>query len=170
MTIFISYPMYFDALRRNINSKNQKSIIKWSFWPQNWSFSPKSAGDRQIEGNAQILGQNDHLMIIFWFFALIFVISAPKHIGYDMKIVTFRTLFFRPLLENNKKRKNFIHSVHDRFRDHRLIKIIHQKNLVKVIDWKVFALNYTRFRFLGIFWNCVRFWSFFVENGILRGY
>ena len=38
VTIFISYPMYFGALRTNINSKNQKSIIKWSFWPQNWAF------------------------------------------------------------------------------------------------------------------------------------
>ena len=170
MAIFISYPMYFDALRTNINSKNQKSIIKWSFWPQNWSFSPKSASDRQIGGNAQILAQNDHLMILFWFFELIFVLSAPKYIGYDIKIVTFRKLFFRPLLKNNKKRKNFINSVHDHFRDKRLIKMIYQKNLVKVIDWEVFALNHTWFQFLRIFWNCVRFWSFFVENGILRGY
>ena len=26
MTIFISYPMYFDALRTNINSKNEKKV------------------------------------------------------------------------------------------------------------------------------------------------
>ena len=107
-------------------------------------------------------------MILFWFFELIFVLSAPKYIGYDIKIVTFRKLFFRPLLKNNKKRKNFINSVHDHFRDKRLIKMIYQKNLVKVIDWEVFALNHTWFQFLRIFWNCVRFWSFFVENGILR--
>ena len=118
----------------------------------------------------QFWGQNDHLMILFWFFELIFVLSAPKYIGYDIKIVTFRKLFFRPLLKNNKKRKNFINSVHDHFRDKRLIKMIYQKNLVKVIDWEVFALNHTWFQFLRIFWNCVRFWSFFVENGILRGY
>ena len=126
MTIFISYPMYFDALRMNINSKNRKSVIERSFLPQIWSFSPKSASDRQIGGNAQILAQNDHLMILFWFFELIFVLSAPKYIGYDIKIVTFRKLFFRPLLKNNKKRKNFINSVHDHFRDYWLIKIIYQ--------------------------------------------
>ena len=106
----------------------------------------------------------------FFFFELIFVLSAPKYIGYDIKIVTFRKLFFRPLLKNNKKRKKIINSVHGHFWGQRLIKIIYQNNLVNVIDWEVFALNYTRFRFLGIFWNCVRFWSFFVENGILRGY
>ena len=43
VTIFISYPMYFGALRTNINSKNQKkNIIYWCFWPQNCSFPPKS--------------------------------------------------------------------------------------------------------------------------------
>ena len=109
-------------------------------------------------------------MVFFWFFELIFVLSAPIYIGYDIKIVIFRKLFFRPLLKNNKKMKNFINSVHGHFWDHRLIKIIYQKNLVKVIYWEVFALNYTRFRFLRIFWKTVRFWSFFVENGILRGY
>ena len=116
-----------------------------------------SQSDRQMGENAQIWAKNDHLMKLFWFFKLIFVLSAPKYIGYDIKIFTFRKLFFRPLLKNNKKRKNFINSVHDQFRDYRLINIIYQKNLVKVIDWVVFALNFTRFRFLEIFWNCVRF-------------
>ena len=133
-------------------------------------FAPNPPVIVRLRGNAQFWGQNDHLMILFWFFELIFVLSAPKYIGYDIKIVTFRKLFFRPLLKNNKKRKNFINSVHDHFRDKRLIKMIYQKNLVKVIDWEVFALNHTWFQFLRIFWNCVRFWSFFVENGILRGY
>ena len=55
VTIFISYPMYFGALRTNINLKNQKSIIKWSFWPQNWSSHPKSASDRQIGGRCSVL-------------------------------------------------------------------------------------------------------------------
>ena len=125
---------------------------------------------RQLEGNIQFWGQKDQYMILFRFFELIFVLSAPKYIGFDIKIFKFRKLFFRPLLKNNKKRKNFINSVHDHFQDHRLIRIIYRKNLVNVIDWEVFALNYTRIRFLVIFWNCVRFWSFFVENGILRGY
>ena len=56
MTIFTSYPMYFDALRTIINSKNQKSIFLWPFWPQNWSLLPKSVSDRQIEGKSVVLG------------------------------------------------------------------------------------------------------------------
>ena len=164
------YPMCFGALRTNINSKNRKRIIYWSLWPQNWIFPSNWRSLADLGWNEQFWGQKDQYMILFRFFELIFVLSAPKYIGYDIKIVTFRKLFFRPLLKNNKKRKNFINSVHGHFCDHRLIKIIYQKNLVKVIDWEVFALNCTRFRFLGIFWNCVRFWSFFVENGILRGY
>ena len=54
MTIFISYPMYFDALRTNINLKNQKSIIHWSLLPQNWAFPPRIGGSRaDLLGNAQ---------------------------------------------------------------------------------------------------------------------
>ena len=44
MTIFTSYPMYFDALNTNINLKNRKCNILWSFWLQNWSFPPESSG------------------------------------------------------------------------------------------------------------------------------
>ena len=43
MTIFTSYPMYFDALNTNINLKNRKCNILWSFWLQNWSFLPNPA-------------------------------------------------------------------------------------------------------------------------------
>ena len=43
MTIFTSYPMYFDALNTNINLKNRKCNILWSFWLQNWSFLPNQA-------------------------------------------------------------------------------------------------------------------------------
>ena len=32
MTIFASSPTYFDALKTNMNSKNWKSNILWSFW------------------------------------------------------------------------------------------------------------------------------------------
>ena len=39
MTIFTSYPMYFDALNTNMNSKNCKCNILWPFWPENCSLA-----------------------------------------------------------------------------------------------------------------------------------
>ena len=48
MMIFTSYPMYFDALRTIMNSKNQKNIMIRPFLPQNWSIVPKSAKWRKI--------------------------------------------------------------------------------------------------------------------------
>ena len=101
VTIFISYPMYFGALRTNINSKNQKSIIKWSFWAKIWAFPPIWRSLADLGEDDQFWGQNDHIMILFLFFELIFVLSAPKYIGYDIKIVIFRNLFFLTSFENN---------------------------------------------------------------------
>ena len=39
MTIFTSYPMYFDALNTNMNSKNRKSNTFWPFWLENYSLA-----------------------------------------------------------------------------------------------------------------------------------
>ena len=55
MTIFASYPMYIDALRTNINSKNQKSIIYWSFWPENWAFPPNLTITGGFAGKCPVL-------------------------------------------------------------------------------------------------------------------
>ena len=52
MTIFTSYPMYFDALNTNMNSKNCKCNILWPFWPENCSFGH----DRWIRGEMTSFG------------------------------------------------------------------------------------------------------------------
>ena len=44
--------------------------------------------------NYQFWSQNDHNMLHFRFFKLIFVFSASKYIGYDVKIVIFWKFIF----------------------------------------------------------------------------
>ena len=60
-------------------------------------FGPKTAHLAMIAGfggNDQFWSQNDHNMLHFRFFKLIFVFSASKYIGYDVKIVIFWKFIF----------------------------------------------------------------------------
>ena len=77
-------------------------------WTQIWTrkianvtycghFGPKTAHLAMIAGfgeNYQFWSQNDHNMLHFRFFKLIFVFSASKYIGYDVKIVIFWKFIF----------------------------------------------------------------------------
>ena len=83
--------MYFDALNKNMNSKNYKCNILWPFWPKNCSFGY----DRWIRGEMTSFGAKmTTICYIFYFFELIFVFSASKYIGYDVKIVIFCKFIF----------------------------------------------------------------------------
>ena len=78
--------------------KIKKVSLSGHFWLKFEHFPPfddHSVTLADLGENDQFWGQNDHLMILFWFFKLIFVLSASKYIGYDTKIVTFRFDFFR---------------------------------------------------------------------------
>ena len=51
MTIFISYPMYFDALRTNINSENQKVPFSGHYGLKT-GISPQS-GDHWLQAHTR---------------------------------------------------------------------------------------------------------------------
>ena len=50
MTIFTSYPMYFDPLRTMVGLKNRIYLIKYMFFPKNVSKPPDFAKVRDFDG------------------------------------------------------------------------------------------------------------------------
>ena len=133
MMIYASYPMYFDALKTNMNSKNRKSDIFRTFRPQNWSFG----GDRRILGNMTTLEpkwpQNDHKMLLFLNFWVHICFQRIEIHRIRCKNCQILIIFFRHFIYFLKIMQMFINRELQSFKIYFKNRSINGKNLVKWI-------------------------------------